>query len=216
LWVAGIKRFAFPVNSDNQSVVKMAGIVGSPLIELEKAYRKLLLKIVNELRLEECEQIAFLAKLPAPTCYQETGRQYDNVRLHFMSTLESLGHIGPLKLDYLEDYLHEIGKKNLVELIIVYKNAPIYVDAKQQEELIRRKERKWSKRSTTDKVHGNREAALLSEYQSTYAIFLTQMSQMTLLLRTSLETHELQKVRETLKAGSDGEAVANTNIKARF
>ena len=49
---------------------------------------------------------------------------------------------------------------------------------------------------------------LLSEYQSTYAMFLTQMSQMTLLLRTSLETHELQKVRETfLKAGSDGEAV---------
>ena len=45
----------------------MAGIVGSPMIELEKAYRKLLLKIVNELRLEECEQIAFLAKLPAPT-----------------------------------------------------------------------------------------------------------------------------------------------------
>jgi hypothetical protein len=66
------------------------------------------------------------------------------------------------------------------------------------------------------KAQGSREAALLSEYQSTYAMFLTQMSQMTLLLRTSLETHELQKVRETLKAGSDGEAVANTNIKARF
>jgi hypothetical protein len=94
-WVAGIKRFAFPVNNDNQSVVKMAGIVGSPLIELEKAYRKLLLKIVNELRLEECEQIAFLAKLPAPTCHQETGRQYDNVRLHFMNTWSHWGILVP-------------------------------------------------------------------------------------------------------------------------
>ena len=94
----------------------MAGIVGSPImVELEKAYCKLLLKIVNELHLEECEQIAFLAKLPAPTCHQETGRQYNNVRLHFISTLESLGHIGPLKLEYLEDWLNEIGKKNLVE-----------------------------------------------------------------------------------------------------
>jgi hypothetical protein len=54
-------------------------------------------------------------------------------------------------LDCLEDYLHEIGEKNFVELITEYKNAPIYVDAKQQEELIRRKERKWSKRATTEK-----------------------------------------------------------------
>ena len=190
----------------------MAGIVGSPMIELEKAYRKLLLKIVNELRLEECEQIAFLAKLPAPTCHQEAGRQYDNVRLHFMSTLESLGHIGPLKLEHLEDYLNEIGKKNLVELITKYKTIPAYSDAKQQEKLIRRNERKRNKRSTIDgsvncKIQGQ-EAVLRTEYRSTYAMFLTQMSQMTLMLRTSLETYELQRVRETfLKASSDGEAI---------
>ena len=209
--MSSIRSGTFSAIDSLARLFKMAGIVGSPMIELEKAYRKLLLKIVNELRLEECEQIAFLAKLPAPTCYQEAGRQYDNVRLHFMSTLESLGHIGPLKLNYLEDYLNEIGKQNLVELITEYKNAPIYSDAKQQEKLIRRKERKWSKRSTTEKVQGSREATLLSEYQSTYAMFLTQMSQMTLLLRTSLETHELQKVRETfLKAGSDGEVIVQT------
>ena len=187
----------------------MAGIVGSSMIELEKAYRKLLLKIVNELCLEECEQIAFLAKLPAPTCHQESGRQYDNVRLHFVSTLESLGHIGPLKLDYLEDCLNEIGKKNLVELITEYKNTPVYSDAKQQENLIRRKERKWTKHST--KVQGSRDAALLSEFESSYATFLTQISQVTLLLRSSLGTRELQKIRESfLKASSDGEAILQT------
>ena len=49
------------------------------------------------------------------------------------------------------------------------------------------------------------------EYQSTYAMFLTQMSQMTLMPRTSLETYELQRVRETFfKASSDGEAIIQT------
>lgn len=193
----------------------MAGIVGSPTIQLEKAYRKLLLKIVNELRLEECEQIAFLAKLPAPTCQQESGRQYDNVRLHFMSTLESLGHIGPLKLEYLEDCLNEIGKKNLVELITKYKNEPVYTDAKQQEKLIKRRERKWDSKSHehkhSTKKQGIREAALLREFQLSYATFLTQTSQMTLLLRSSLDTCQLQKIRETFfKASSDGEAILQT------
>ena len=193
----------------------MAGIVGSPMIELEKAYRKLLLKIVSELRLEECEQISFLVKLPSPTCQQESGRQYDNVRLHFMSTLESLGHIGPLKLGYLEDCLNAIGKKNLVELITEYKNTSVYTDAKQQEKLIKRRERKWDLKSHehrhSTKEQGIREAALLKEFQASYATFLTQMSQMTLLLRSSLDTHQLQKIRETfLKASSGGEAILQT------
>ena len=84
----------------------MAEIVGSPIIE---AYRKLLLKIVNELRREECKQIAFLAKLSTPTCYQEAGQQYDNIRLHFMSTLESLGHIGPLILVMTQKHTHTLS-----------------------------------------------------------------------------------------------------------
>ena len=147
---------------------EMAGIVGSPTIELEKAYHKLLLKIVNELRLEEYEQVAFLAKLPAPTCQQESGRQYDNVRLHFMSTLESLGHIDPLKMEYLEGCLNEIGKRNLMELIGEYKNTSVYTDAKQQEKLIKRRERKWDSKSHehrhSTKEQGIREAALLKEF----------------------------------------------------
>ena len=39
---------------------------------------------------------------------------------------------------------------------------------------------------------------------------------MTLLLRSSLETRELQKIRETfIKAGSDGEAILQT-LRQRF
>ena len=44
----------------------------------------------------------------------------------------------------------KLEKKNLVELITKYKTIPAYSDAKQQEKLIRRKERKWNKRSTID------------------------------------------------------------------
>ena len=198
----------------------MAGIIGSAMIELKKTYRKMLLKIVNELRLDECEQIAFLAKLPAPTCQAEPGRQYDNVRLHFMSKMESDGHIGPLKLEDLEEWLDTIGRKNLVELITEYKDMPIYTEAKQQEKLIKRREHRWKphepKAKNSTKAPGIREATLMNEFHSSYALFLTQVSQMTLLLRSSLETRELQKIRETFfKAGSDGEAILQT-LRQRF
>lgn len=202
------------------------GLVGSVNVELEKNYRVMLLKIANELTHDECEQVAFVAKLPSPTCVPEPGKM--NVRLHLMSTLESLGHIGPLNVDFLETMLDAVGKKNLLEIIDQYKKSPLYKEAKKriedhQKKAEKKKSRKKSKFPDTQATDCSIAAQDLSSEETTekmhkfkecYATLLTQFSQVALLMRSAIESEDLGKIEDTfLSIASDGDAITRTLLK---
>ena len=199
-------------------------IVGSVTVELEKSYRLMLLKIANELTHDECQQIAFVAKLPSPTCVEEPGKP--QVRLHLMSTLESHGHIGPLKLDFLEETLEAVGKKCLLEIINGYKKTSIYKEAKKRvDDQMKKKKitQKTPKLFTSPSDHALecsvavkqllalKEDAKMRTFKDAYATFLTQFSQMALLMRSSVESGDLAKMEETfVSVASDGDAITRT------
>ena len=202
----------------------VAGIVGSVTVELEKKYRFTLLKIANELTLDDCEQIAFAAKLPKPTCVPELGKPA--VRLHLMNTLESYGYIGPLKLEFLEEALDAIGKNNLLDNIDSYKKRPVYREAKKRmddhERIIRKKKvgKKTKLPNQSDpqlnsEVRDQLADAVASErlrkFQDSYATLLTQFSQMAILMRSAIESGDLSQMEETfLSVASDGDAITRT------
>lgn len=198
----------------------LAGIVGSVNVELEKSYRVMLLKIANELSLDDCQQIAFVAGLAAPTCHAEPGKP--SVRLHLMSTLESLGHVGPLKLNFLEDLVEAIGKKYLLEIIQGYKKNPLYKEAMRrlEEQDKKRKKGKRCKQQTPPAAEYSPEQLVASVKNSTekmhrlqesYATLLTQFSQVALLMRNALESDDPVRIEQTfLSVASDGDAIART------
>ena len=200
-------------------------IVGSVMVELEKSYRLMLLKVANELTYDDCQQIAFVASLPSPTCVHEPGKPH--VRLHLMNTLESQGFIGPLKLDFLEETLVTIGKRCLLDTIASYKKSAVYKEAK------KRADDQQKKKKTTVKMPkfvSASEHALVQEYsvaakelvamkdfakmrtlQEAYATFLTQFSQMALLMRSSIEGGDLAQIEGTfVSVASDGDAITRT------
>ena len=203
----------------------MAGIVGSVNVELEKSYRVMLLKIANELNYDECQQISFVAKLPSPTCSPEPGKM--NVRLHLMSTLESLGHVGPLKVDFLEETLDAVGKKNLLEIIDTYKKKSLYKEAKKRvEEQQRKKKRKRVKDASpvSDPVSGCsvaaqellaiKETEKMRKLKESYATLLTQFSQVALLMRSAIESEDISQMEDTfLSVACDGDAITRTLSK---
>ena len=192
---------------------EMAGIVGSVNVELETSYRIMLLKVANELSLDDCQQIAFAARLPSPTCHPEPGKP--TVRLHLMSTLESLGHISPLKLDFLELLLDTIGKKNLLDIVQSYKKNSLYKEA-----MKRLDKKKPGKRSgkqqapTTDRSPAQmvkNSTERIRKLQESYATLLTQFSQVALLMRNALESEDQAQIEQTfLLVAADGDAIART------
>ena len=173
------------------ALVVSAGIVGSVNVELERSYRIMLLKVANELSLDDCQQIAFAASLPSPTCHPEPGKP--SVRLHLMSTLESLGHISPLKLDFLEVVIETIGKKNLLEIIQSYKKNPLYREAMRRlDEQDKKKKGKKSCKQRTPATAEYSPAQMVKnstekmhKLQESYAALLTQVSQVALLMRNA-------------------------------
>ena len=197
------------------------GIVGSVNVELEKGYRVMLLKIANELTLDDCQQISFVAgrDLPAPTCHAEPGKP--SVRLHLMSTLESLGHISPLKLDFLEEVIEAIGKKYLLEIIQGYKKNPLYKEAMRRLDEQDKKKKKGKKcgKPQTQAVEYSPEQLValknsterMHRLQESYATLLTQFSQVALLMRNALESGDPAQIEQTfLSVASDGDAIART------
>ena len=203
---------------------RITGIVGSVNVELEKSYRVMLLKVANELTYDECQQIAFVAKLPSPTCQPEPGKP--SVRLHLMSTLESLGHIGPLKLEFLEEMLEVVGKKNLLEVIDDYKKKPLYREARKrldaQEKKIKKGRKGRSQNQTGASLEYSAEAQELLTFkedatgkmrklQESYATLLTQFSQVALLMRNAIESCDLTQMEDTfVSVATDGDAITKT------
>ena len=201
------------------ALVVLAGIVGSVNVELEKTYRVMLLKIANELTLDDCQQIAFVAGLASPTCHPEPGKP--SIRLHLMSTLESLGHVGPLKLDFLEDLIEAIGKKYLLEIVQGYKKNPLYKEAMRRLDEQDKKKKKGKKcKQQTPTAEYSPEQLVASVKNSTekrhrlqesYATLLTQFSQVALLMRNALESDDPARIEQTfLSVASDGDAIART------
>ena len=197
----------------------MAGIVGSVNVELETSYRIMLLKVANELSLDDCQQIAFVASLPSPTCQPEPGKP--TVRLHLMSTLESLGHIGPLKLDFLESVIDAIGKRNLLDIVQSYKKNSFYKEAMRRLDEQDKKKKKGKKSgkqqaSTADHspepmVKNSMVQERIRKLQESYATLLTQFSQVALLMRNALESEDQAQIEQTfLLVAADGDAIART------
>ena len=204
------------------------GIVGSLTVELERSYRIMLLKVAMELTIENCQQIAFVAKLPSPTCVSEPGKP---VNLHMMNTLESLGQIGPLKLDFLEEMLDAIGKNCLLEIIESYKKSCVYKEAKKRlDDQEKKKKRSGLKKPKPPFGHGSSASVAgcspeaqellamkaditekVCKLKESYATFLTQFSQMALLLRSAIESDDLTQMEDTfVSVASDGDAITRT------
>ena len=204
---------------------RSAGIVGSVTVELEKSYRLMLLKVARELTTEDCQQIAFVAKLPSPTCIPEPGKPAIN--LHMMSTLESVGQIGPLKLDYLATLLDAIGKNCLLEIIDSYKKTSVYREAKKRLDDLEKKKKKIGKKPKNQldpltsgysveaqellAIKADHATEKLCKLKESYATLLTQFSQVALLLRSAIESDDLAQMEETfLSVASDGDAITRT------
>ena len=193
-------------------------------MELEKRYRLMLLKVVRELTYEDCVQIAFAANLPTPTCQPEPGKP--SISLHLMSTLESLGQIGPLNVEFLEEMLEAIGKEFLLEITEDYKKRSVYKEAKKKLEEQEKKKKRGKKCKSQIQADPTLEYSteaqeLLSfkpsptdkkkKLQKIYTTLLTQVSQVTLLLRSALECDDPNQMEETfLVVASDGEAITKT------
>ena len=201
------------------ALVVLTGIVGSINVGLERSYRVMLLKIANELTLDDCQKIAFVAGLAAPTCHPESGKP--SICLHLMSTLESLGHIGPLKLDFLEELIEAIGKKYLLEIIQGYKKNPLYKEAirRLDEQDKKKKKGKKSKQQTPAAEYSPEQLVasminpteMMHKLQESYATLLTQLSQVALLMRSALESDDPARIEQTfLSVASDGDAIART------
>jgi hypothetical protein len=195
----------------------MAGIVGSVNVELETSYRIMLLKVANELSLDDCQQIAFVAGLPSPTCHPEPGKP--SVRLHLMSTLESLGQISPLKLDFLEKLMDAIGKRNLLDIIQRYKKNSLYKEAMRrldEQDKKKKKGKKSGKQQTPATDHSPEQTVKniterIRKLQESYATLLTQFSQVALLMRNALESEDQAQIEQTfLLVAADGDAIART------
>lgn len=184
----------------------------------------MLLKVAKELTINDCQQIAFVAKLPSPTCVPEAGKPA--VNLHMMNTLESLGQIGPLKLDFLEEMLDAIGKNCLLEITECYKKSSVYKEAKKRFDDQEKKKKKTGKKSKNPfepsasgcspearellamKADTTKKVCKLKE---SYATLLTQFSQVALLLRSAIESDDLTQMEDTfLSVATDGDAITRT------
>ena len=205
------------------------GIVGSVSLELERGYRIMLLKVAKELTVADCQDIAFVTKLPAPTCVPEPGKPAIN--LHTMNTMESLGLVGPLRVDFLEDMLKTIGKNYLLEIIDDYKKTSVYKEAKKrldEQEKKRRNIRKKVARNPQDpSLSGcspeaqellafKADATKKCRLKESYATLLTQFSQMTLLLRSAIENDDLTQMEDifvSVARDSQRDTITRTLLK---
>ncbi len=199
-------------------------VIGSTTMELEKAFRMMTIELARKLSTGECDEVAYIAGiLDAVRMQSESGKQDSRVTL--ISTLESHGHIAPLKLDFLEDTLiASLKRYDLLDVVAKYKERQCYKDAiKKQEKLLKkRKSRKQKKLvhlaaqpSASSygllAVKSASESSTLHQFQETFQMFLTQFAQMTLSMRSALDTGDLIKIKHAFENVVDnGDAVIRT------
>ena len=181
-------------------------IIGSASMDLERAFRTTVFKIAEQLSEKDCQNIAYVNSCgPAPPGY--------DYRLHVFSTLESCEKIGPLKLDFLKETLEDIGRKDLLSVIAKYKKNPIYKEVRSQMKLKRRIKRKGK----DEMMHSGTQSGVFSNtstvnrYKETYALLLTQFSQMTISMRSALESDDTTHMKIAFsRVANDGDAVTRT------
>ena len=171
-------------------------------MDLEQEFRLMTLDFATKLSLDECKRIAYVG-----ACSDEaaTSARYD-ARLHVFHALESRGKIGPLKLKFLEKILVVIGRNDLLDIIVEYKKSPIYRESKKKLKKKIKHKNKQSKATTSSTCSAKH------EYEEMYALFLTQFSQMTLSMRSALDSNDVSKMEAVFSsfANDAGDAVSCT------
>lgn len=199
-------------------------VIGSTTMELEKAFRMMMIELARKLSTRECDEMAYISDLmDAVRMQSEAGKQ--DFRVALISTLESHGYVTPLKLDFLEETLiASLKRYDLLDIVAKYKEKQCYKDAiKKQEKLLKkRKSRKQKKQVPLAAlqsassyellaVKSADESSRLHQFQETFQMFLTQFAQMTLSMRSALDTGDLMKIKHAFENVVDnGDAVIQT------
>ena len=175
-------------------------IIGSANMELEQEFRMMTLELFQQLSLEECQKLAYVS-----SCMKEPIPPQCDYRLHVFSTLESRGKIGPLNLDFLENTLELIGRKELLNVIMKYKKKPIYKE-------VRSKKKSGRSKQKGKQMHlgaSFNDMSTLHQYEDTFSFFLIQFAQMTLLMRSALESKDITHIRFAFSSAAlEGDAVS--------
>ena len=178
-------------------------IIGSAHMELEQEFRMMTLELFQQLSLEECQKLAYVS-----SCMKEPIPPGCDYRLHVFSTLESRGKIGPLNLDFLENTLELIGRKELLNVIMKYKKKPIYKEVRSKKKS-RSKGRSKQKGKQMHLGASFDDMSTLHQYEDTFSFFLIQFAQMTLLMRSALESKDITHIRFAFSSAAlEGDAVS--------
>lgn len=200
-------------------------VVGSATMDLEIAFRMMIVELVRKLSKEDCDEIAYIAGVMDIVQIRPGDGKQDLYRVTLISTLESRGYIGPLKLDFIEEMIIvSLKRHDLLDVVAKYKEKQCYKDAikRQEKPLKKRKARKQRKQVVAAvqqsanscellAVKNADESSRLHQFQEAFQIFLTQFAQMTLSLRSALDTGDLMKVKYAFENVVDnGDAVIQT------
>lgn len=183
-------------------------------IRREVSFRRMMLDLMMELPTEEYETLAYLVmgNLPTSTC-----TCLQTKRLHVISSLESSGYVGPLKLEYLEEALARLKipertRSRLLEIITNYKKTPLYKDAKKKQEKKKGGKSKTPYSANTQELliyKDATESESMKMLGEIYEKFLTEVSRKTYLMRSSLETRDSKRIKETFTQVANEESVTH-------
>ena len=176
-------------------------IFGSVNMELEQEFRMMAIELGQQLSEGECQNIAY-----ASSCMDERAPPDRDYRLYVFSTLEARGVIGPLKLDFLEHTLLQIGRNDLLNIIDKYKKRPIYKEVhgkKKRKGKMKKKKKDQTMQSATTTDH------TAYQFKEIYACFLTQFAEIALKMRSALESNDTARMKYAFSTiASDGDTVA--------
>ena len=178
-------------------------LIGSAHMDLEQEFRMMTLELAQQLSLEECQKLAYVS-----SCTKEPVPPQCDYRLHIFSTLESRGKIGPLNLDFLENTLELIGRKDLLDVIMKYKKKPIYKEVHSKKKS-RSKGRSKQKGKQMHLGVSFDDMSTLHQYEDTFSFFLIQFAQMTLSMRSALESKDVTHIKFAFSSAAlEGDAVS--------
>ena len=187
------------------------GIIGSVSMELEETFRMLMIELVRNLTIGECEQVAYIANVRTVLTASESVGNHD-YRVNLLSTLESQARIGPLKLDFLERVFGILKRQDLLGIITEYKEKQCYKDAiKKRKKKKKKQDQGAAGRSASSLELSAESSSKMRHFQDSFRIFILQYSQIALSIRAALETRNLAKIEDTFQQLIEsGDAVTRT------
>ena len=188
-------------------------VIGSASMELEKTFRMMMIELARNLTIGECEQVAYIANVRPVVTASEFGNP--DYRVNLLSTLESQARIGPLKLDFLEEVFRtSLKRQDLLGIITRYKEKQCYKKAvKKQKKKAKKKKQDQgaARRFASSRELSAQSSSRMCHFQETFQVFLTQFAQMTLSIRTALETRNLAMIEDAFHhLIKNGDAVTQT------